>query len=340
MSSVVYLPKKESSGPIIGQALGNVLQQINERDLERERAKRVGELVNAVNSAPDRSTALDIVARASEGVVRNAQEYSLLYKHIDERYPPGDDTPVGVDLYHPITGEPTKAFVKRDELPKLSDPAYRGKLGAGYEQLQPIKPKVRTYVNEKTGDVQQLTDQAAPLFPGYVPKEVFDRGEKRAADKRAEDRLTMEQRRLGLAEQSAARAAGAAERTASASERSAEHSDRTYLSGEMVKANNLIAAQLGANKLQDGTFDLSSLDDPKLSKFREASVKAGKLLRSKKATDHVDAVEQVSDVIGAKPAPPPAAVAASSAGSTKEGTESKSKSGKPIIFRNGKWEYK
>src|SRR6266404_2922557 len=245
MSTVVYLPPKQENkmGEGIGQAVSQVMQQQAERQQQQKQQELLSSFMQGIDNAPDRQSALEIMAKAGPRVLKDPAHFNMVYRHIDEKHPAGDTTPVEAKAYSQRTGAEQSFWAPKSELAS-NDPAMLDKhLGAGASrEWSTTKPaKVLEYVDPNGRDVgARVPGMTQDLPPGSMSKDEWQRKQAERTQQRAD---TTEQLRI-KADARAERASARADNRASKDNSEAQDARREkMISQEQDKVHRLAAQE-------------------------------------------------------------------------------------------------
>lgn len=116
-SNVIYLPsqRRETLGSDIGKGISAaVMYALMQKEKEKKDAQ-ARLVLDGIRNAPDRAAALEVVTRSS-GQFKDAQDYSIALRMVDEAHPASDSTPQPVTVYDANTGEQATNFVTTKQL--------------------------------------------------------------------------------------------------------------------------------------------------------------------------------------------------------------------------------
>src|SRR6266446_4546862 len=114
---VIYLPsqRRETLGGDIGGLIGAAIGSSMMQEQRRQKLEEQQQFVSAVQKAPDRAAAMEVVSNYS-GKFRTPQDYTTALRMVDEFHPASMETPTPITAYSPTTGEPTTVFPNRREM--------------------------------------------------------------------------------------------------------------------------------------------------------------------------------------------------------------------------------
>lgn len=304
MATVINLPR-DTRWESLGQGVQSGMENYIKGRQEREAAEAMQKILGGVNEAPDRNSALQIVSAAASAV-RDPQKIAILFDAVERKYPKGNEDVMQVEAYSPVTGDATPFYIRKGDYGKLNNPEFI-KQQAGLEPgtYTLTKPRnVFDYVDPVTG--KSVGNYVPGMQPqGSITADDFNRRRQLEADERAEQsaerqdkRLDMEGRRVSAME--ARTNAIESRRIREDSEKNA--ADKTkHISGEEVKLERHLAKVYGGKLLQDGSLDLSSLDEPKRQKFIEDFERGSALLHEGKVKTFGEAVRTINKDRKAEP---------------------------------------
>jgi hypothetical protein len=307
MATVIYEPRDDRWGEI-GRGIETGVANYMKRKQEEDDKKKLADILSGVQQAPDRETALGIVA-ASASQLRDPTTVSLALRLVDEAHPLADNSLVQGKVYDKATGSESPFWFKRADVDKVKDPNFIAEsTGRDPSTFTMDKPaKIFDYVDPETGV------SIGTFVPGMQPRGVitsqdFQRNRQLDMDERAikaqeranealeisKKNTEISEKRLGISERNAAETArhNRVQEAKSAKKDSAE-ADTKRVSLEQNRLKGYLVTQYGGRTLADGSLDLSSLDEPKRQKFTQEFDIGSEMLETGKAKTWGEAVRKI-----------------------------------------------
>lgn len=179
--AVIYLPPNPNNfGAALGGGIGKQLGNYAEEQMKKAEDTRYREqaqiALRAIQSAPDRDTAMGVVAKFP---FTDSAMMQRAIRDVDAIHPVSDKTPIEMTVYNKSDGTPEKMFVPRQNL--ASPASLLSYIGPNRTLTQ---PNLHEYVNPNTGiTLGKFKLGEGPA--GSVTEKDFPRMEKLKADEHA-----------------------------------------------------------------------------------------------------------------------------------------------------------
>jgi hypothetical protein len=311
-NQVIYMPENLQTKNI-NDGLQQGMQSYIKSQNDQFQKKQLADVMTAVASAPDRATALSVAA-ASASKIR-PDEMQLIMHAVDEAHPKDSTTLIEGTVYSKTTGAETPFYFHQKDAGKIGDPAFvAGITGLPAESFSLSKPPaVHEFVDGTGKSVGTFVSGMQP--DGTMSSEDWTRKRQDAADNRASQHQTDQEKHQADTDTHMLNMEKVAQQNANTASRREQQSEKNAngdkeskrISTEQTRLQKYLVTQYGGKVLQDGSLDLSSLDEPKRKEFTEKFDQGSKLLEDGKVKTYGAAVRQLNSN-SAKPAGKGAAV--------------------------------